>query len=83
MGAITYFPAFGEDERIADIQGSSFGEPDGSEHRVEVLEGRGHLIVRVTLQGIENSVDLLFTDGQAVGFGAGVQAVLRRLGLDK
>lgn len=82
MGAITYFPEYGADDEIADVQGSSFGEADGTIHRIEVLEGNGHLIVRVQLQGSQESVELLFENDQAVAFGGGVQAVLRRLGLD-
>jgi hypothetical protein len=82
MGAITYFPAFGDDDEIAEVQGSSFGEPDGTKHRIEVLEGNGHLIVRVTLKDAKGPVDLLFSDEQASGFGAGVQAVLRRLSIE-
>lgn len=58
MAATSYFPAWGHDDDIADVQGSSSGEPDGANHRMEVLEGNGHLIVRVTLQGSE-AVDLL------------------------
>ena len=82
MGAITYFPEYGADDEIADVQGSSFGEPDGTTHRIEVLEGEGHLIVRVKLQGSQDAVDLLFENEQAIAFGAGVRAVLSRLGLD-
>lgn len=81
MGAISYFPDFNSDESIADIKGSSFGEADGSKHRVEVLEGNGHLILRVAVNG-ENAVDLLFDSDQAVMFAGGVDAVIRRLGLD-
>lgn len=83
MGAIGYFPAFGHDEEIADIQGSGFGEPDGTFHRLELYEGNGHMIVRVQLQGAAASTDLLMTDEQAVAFTAGAQAILRRLGLDQ
>lgn len=83
MGAITYFPAWGYDDAVADVSGSSFGEPDGTTHRIEVLEGEGHLIVRVALQNADEPVDLLFDDDQAKAFGAGVSAVLERLGLDK
>lgn len=82
MGAISYFPDYNADDEIANVQGSSCGEPDGTTHRIEVLEGEGHLILRVTLQGSQGEVDLLFENEQAVAFGAGVQAVLSRLGLD-
>jgi len=82
MGTVGYFPEYGADEEIASVQGSSFGEPDGTSHKIEVLEGNGRLIVRVDLQDSEVSVDLFFRDEQAVAFGCGVQAVLRRLGLD-
>ncbi len=82
MGAIFFFPAYGHPAEIADVQGSSCGEPDGTTHRIEVLEGEGHLIVRVELNGSEKPVDLLFNREQAIAFGDGVQGVLRRLGLD-
>src|SRR5262249_16766373 len=82
MGATGYFPAYGDDEEIADVSGSSFGEPDGTVHRIEVLEGNGHLIVRVRLKDYSGPVDLLFNKTQAVAFNGAVQAVLRRLGLD-
>ena len=82
MSTITYFPEFGADDEIANVHGSSFGEPDSTIHRIEVLEGEGHLVLRVQLQGSQDAVDLLFENEQAIAFGAGVQAVLRRLGLD-
>lgn len=81
MGAVGYFPDYNTDDSIADVDGSSFGESDGTKHRIEVLEGNGHLIVRVKLQGMDEPVDLLFNDEQASAFGAGVEAVLFRLGL--
>ena len=59
MGAISYFPEYGADDEIANVHGSSFGEPDGTTHRIEVLEGNGHLILRVQLQGSQDEVDLL------------------------
>ena len=82
MGATTYFPAYGHADEIADVQGSSFGVSDGTMHRIELLEGEGHLIVRVSLKDSKEPVDLLFNEEQAAAFGDGVQAVLRRLGLD-
>ena len=83
MGAISYFPGFHSDDGIANISGSSCGEPDGKTHRVEVLEGEGHLIVRVELDGGKGEAELLFNAEQANAFGAAVQTVLSRLGLDE
>jgi len=80
MGAISFFG--GIDDELGEIQGSSFGEPDGSTHEIELLEGLGHMILRIKLEGSKKSVDLLFTDDQARAFGESVDAVLRRLGLD-
>ena len=82
MGAICYFPEYGADDEIADVQGSSFGESDGTTHRIEVLEGNGHLIIRVKLHGSQEAVDLLFQNDQAIAFGDGIQAVVERLGLN-
>lgn len=81
MSATTFFPDYNSDDSIADVSGSSFGESDGTTHRVEVLEGNGHLILRVKLQDSSNSVDLLFNKNQADAFAGGVEAVLRRIGL--
>ncbi len=58
MSAISYF----EPGRYGMVRGSSFGEPDGTEHTVELLEGNGHMILCVHLAGSERPTDLLFTD---------------------
>ena len=42
------------------VRGSSFGEPDGTEHAVGLLEGNGHMILRVELADSKEFVDLLF-----------------------
>ena len=75
MGPIVYFK-----EELCE---SSFGEPDEIEHPVELLEGNGHMILRVQLADGERPVDLLFTEQQAVSFSDATQAILTRLGLDK
>jgi len=79
MSAISYFEA----DRYGMVQGSSFGEPDGTEHTVELLEGNGHMILRVQLAGSERPTDLLFTEEQAIAFEDAAEAILSRLGLDK
>jgi hypothetical protein len=79
MAPIFYFGV----ETDGTISGSSFGEPDGTKHEVELLEGEGHMILRVTLAESEKSVDLLFTDKQAISFTEATKAILRRLNLDR
>jgi hypothetical protein len=79
MGAISYF----EEDRYGKIRGSSFGEPDGTEHNVELLEGNGHMILRIAFADSERPVDLLFTPEQAVAFTRAAEAILMRLGLDE
>jgi len=79
MAAISYFPAYDQPEEIANVKGSMFGEPDGTIHRVEVLDGEGSLIVRVQLQSSDEPVDLLFDRKRALAFSAGVEAVLERM----
>lgn len=63
------------------LRGSSFGEPDGTEHTVELLAGNGHMILRVDQAGAGKPVDLLFTDEQAGEFLGAVEGVLSRLGM--
>ena len=78
MAATSYF----DEDRNGKLSGSAFGEPDGTQHEVELLEGNGHMILRVSIGGA-NQVDLLFTDEQAVAFTAAVESITRRLGLDE
>jgi hypothetical protein len=54
--------------------GLHFGESDGTQHEVGLLEGNGRMILRVTLSGTEKTVDLLFTNEQAVAFTEGAEA---------
>lgn len=78
MAAISYF----EEDRYGKLRGSSCGEPDGTEHVVELLEGNGHMILRIILAG-HKAVDLLFSSDQAVAFTGSAEAILMRLGLDE
>lgn len=77
MAAISYF----EEDRYGKLRGSSCGEPDGTEHVVELLEGNGHMILRVILAD-QQAVDLLFSSEQAVAFTGSADAILMRLGLN-
>lgn len=81
MSATFFFPPGGDDE-LGTVSGSSFGEPDGTNHSLELLEGNGNFIIRF---GIENNkpVDLLLTRDQAINFTKGAIGILRRLGFDK
>lgn len=83
MAAIGFFPPYGVDDDFAVVDGSWFGEPNGKKHRLELLTGNGRMIVRVKLEGDDRETDLLLTSEQAIEFGAGVQAALRRIGLDQ
>lgn len=78
MGAIFFF----DSSTYGKLSGSSFAEPDGTEHAVELLEGRGKMILRVELEGEEEPVDLLFTRDQAIGFKHAVDGVMSRIGLN-
>jgi hypothetical protein len=78
MAAQFFFDA----ERFGRISGSSFGEPDGTDHEVEVLEANGHLIVRVEI-GDNGPVDLLFTKEQAAEFASAVDSVLLCVGINR
>ena len=73
MGPITYFEH--------EVDGSRFGEPDGTKHNVELLEGNGKFILRVRLEGTERDIDLCFTDQQAMKFSEATEDVLFRCGL--
>lgn len=75
MGPIFYF----SEEGNGKVRGSSFGEPDGTEHAVELLEGNGQMILRVRIEG-QPPVDLLLADNQAVAFAEAADAILRRIG---
>ena len=77
MIAITYF---GECKDNGKLRGSSFGNPDGTEHCVEILEGNGKMILRVSLADAE-TVEMIFTDKQARDFTAACVNVLSCLGL--
>ncbi len=75
MGALFYFP----EDMKETVSGSSCGEPDGTQHVLQVLEGNGRLIIRVQLNGSEKSVDLLLDGAQALAFAEGVNGVIRRI----
>lgn len=79
MSAIFYFSSDTEGK----LKGSSFGESDGTEHDVELLEGNGHMILRVQLAGSDKSTDLLFSEDQAIAFANATKAILSRLGFSK
>lgn len=72
MGALAF-----TDDMV--VNGSSFGESDGTEHDIVVLEGNGHLILRVQLAGSKEPTDLLFTSEQLVEFADGIEGVRSRL----
>lgn len=75
MGAISFFHIEGNEQLLS---GSSFGEPDGTEHMVDLLEGNQKMILRVELQG-QKTKDLVFTPEQALAFADAVDGVLGRL----
>jgi len=63
-----------------EIAGSSFAEPNGKTHMVEVFEGEGNFLVRVECaEG--KPIDLLFTREQAEAFGNSVDECLARIGI--
>jgi hypothetical protein len=69
-----------EDELDGVVQGSSLGgEPDGTTHKIGVIECDGHLILRIELQGSQKPINLLFNDKQAIKFCEGVQGALGQL----
>lgn len=74
MSAIDFF-----DE---DLSGSSFAEPDQTQHNVKLLTDEGKLILRVALEGHERPTDLLLADQQAIKFQEAVNAAISRIGLD-
>ena len=62
------------------IEGSSFAEPNGKTHLVEVFEGEGNFLLRVeTSDG--KTIDLLFTREQAAEFANSVDECLARCGI--
>ena len=75
MGPIHYFDA----DNNGALRGSSFGEPDGTEHAVALLEGNGYMILRVTLADSDKTVDLLFAKEQAIEFTEAAGAIIKRL----
>lgn len=77
MGALLHFP--GDPNETVD--GSAFGEPDGTRHLLQVLDGNGRLIIRVQLSGSDKSVDLLLDGSRAFAFAAGVNAAIQRIRL--
>lgn len=52
------------------VSGSNCAVPDGSRQDVELSKGKGRMILRVRVEGQEHSVDLLFSDKQAIVFAA-------------
>lgn len=82
MASISFFGGIdGAGDEMGEIQGSSFGKPDGTTHQIELLTDHA-VILRVKLEGSKDSVDLLFSKDQARAFGESFDAALRRLGLD-
>ena len=75
MGAISYFDV----DTYGKIRGSSFGEPDGTEHELELLEGNGRMILRVKLADNPKAVDLLFNIEQAMAFSDAITAIEKRI----
>ena len=47
MSAIFFF----SHEVNGQVSGSSFGDPYGTQHSVSLLQGNGHMILRVALDG--------------------------------
>lgn len=71
---------FGPDGNGA-LSGVRFARSDGKRHEVELLENEGQMLLRIKLDGMDDSVDLLFTNEQAVNFGSAVLMCLHRIDL--